>query len=88
MKKTSFNSPILPLVTFIAFAVSTFLLLYFQGHFFGNEARYAASVLGVGAICLVAWLSLIVGVDRENGKITRYLFLFLLKPTRCQTLSP
>jgi hypothetical protein len=79
MKKTYFNSPILPLITFIAFAVSTFLLLYFQGHFFGNEARYAAGVLGVGAICLVAWLGLIVRVDRENGTINRYLFLFFAK---------
>jgi hypothetical protein len=79
MKKTYFNSPVLPLITFIAFAVSSFLLLYFQGHFFGNETRYAVGILGIGVLCLIAWLALIIRVDQENGTITRYLFPFFVK---------
>lgn len=79
MKKTYFNSPVLPLMTFFLFAVSLFLVAYFEHHFFGNEARFLSVVTAVGIICFVGWLGLIIRIDLRDRTITRYLFPFFVK---------
>jgi hypothetical protein len=76
MKKTYYNSPVLPVATFIGFSIAAFLFLILKGSYFINAIDYVEGIAGVGVFCLFAWASLFITVNSET--VTRRLALLFV----------
>jgi hypothetical protein len=75
MKKTYYNSPALPVATFVLFSIAAFVLLILKREFWVNEANYIEVIASVGVLCFVAWGGRFFTISKDI--ITRrVLFLF------------